>query len=65
MGKVANLFLKGLRDTGFALASPERLAVENNTVVNLLNKAWKLFWENPEAFMEWEGRIVKKLKTGF
>lgn len=62
MNEIAGLFLTGLRDSEFALVSPERLRKENS-IISLLNKAWTLFWDNPESFIEWEGQVVQRLKS--
>jgi hypothetical protein len=63
MNQIADIFLTGLKDTGFALATQKGLEEENSTIISLLNKAWTLFWENPEAFTEWETQTVKGLKN--
>jgi len=64
MNEIAELFLIGLRESGFALVSPEKLEKkEPDSIVHLLNEAWELFWSNPEAFTDWEGQTVQRLKT--
>jgi len=63
INRIADLLLTGLRDNGFVVVSPEKLRREANSIVNLLNKAWTLFWDNPETFIEWEESAVQKLKT--
>jgi hypothetical protein len=63
MKEVAELFLSGLKDTGFTLVSAKELEGKNDSVIGLLNKAWTLFWEDPDAFTEWEAQTVQKLKA--
>lgn len=64
MEKIANLFLKGLRETGFQVLSPNKLEnLKQHSIVKLLNQAWKIFWENPTIFRKWEEEEIKKLKS--
>jgi len=63
MNEIAELVLTSLRESGFAVVSPEKLGKKSNSIVHLLNEAWEMFWNNPEAFTDWEGRTVQKLKA--
>jgi hypothetical protein len=63
MNEVADLFLNGLRAAGFALISEKDIENDNDSIVSVLNRAWTLFWEDPEAFIGWETVTVQKLKS--
>jgi hypothetical protein len=65
MGEIADVFLTGLKESSFSIISPEKLEKLNqNTIVKLLNEAWKVFWnEPPMAYRNWEEKAVEKLKS--
>lgn len=64
MEEVCDLFLEGLRESGFSIVSPEKLGnLDRNSIIKLLNEAWKTFWKDPTSFREWEEKIVEKLKS--
>jgi len=63
MNEVADLFLDGLKAAGFALVSEKDIENDDDSIVSVLNRAWTLFWEDPEGFTEWEAQTVQKLKS--
>jgi len=64
MNEIAELFLMGLRESQFSIVSPEKLETQNpDSIVSLLNEAWALFWNNPDAFRDWEEKTIQKLKS--
>jgi hypothetical protein len=64
MEEISELFLTGLRESGFTLASPKRLEMKDpSSIVQLLNEAWNLFWGDPDSFMDWESRTIQRLKA--
>jgi hypothetical protein len=63
MNDVADLFLNSLKETGFALVSEKIVRSQDDNIVSILNRAWALFWEDPEAFTKWEAQTVQKLKS--
>lgn len=66
MKEVASLFLKGLQESNFSIASPEKVKmIGQDSIIKLLNEAWALFWKSPTTFREWEEKSIEKLKTLF
>jgi hypothetical protein len=65
MEEIADVFLTGLKESGFSIISPEKLEKLNqNSIVKLLNEAWKVFWnEPPMEYRNWEEKAVEKLKS--
>jgi len=64
MEEVSDLFLEGLRESGFSIVSPEKLEnLNQNSIIKLLNEAWKTFWKDPVTFRKWEEKAVEKLKS--
>lgn len=63
MNDVADLFLNGLKEAGFALVSEKTIGSQDDSIVGVLNRAWALFWEDPQAFTKWEAQTVQKLKS--
>jgi hypothetical protein len=63
MNDVADILLRGLRASNFLIVSPAMIAgLKPNSIVKLLNDAWKEFWINPLLFREWEQDCIKKLR---
>lgn len=63
MKKVAELTYQGIKQSGFAIAKPERLrSSDEGTVTKMLNDAWRVFWEKPEKFRDWEKRNIDRLR---
>jgi len=66
MNEIAELFLTGLKESQFSIVSSEKLEKPNpDSIVNLLNEAWNLFWDCPDKFREWEENTIQKLKASF
>jgi hypothetical protein len=64
MNDVADILLRGLRASNFSIVSPTMIAgLKPNSIVKLLNDAWKEFWINPLLFREWEQDSIKKLRA--
>jgi hypothetical protein len=64
MNEIADIFLVGLKESHFSIATPKKFEGQNpNSIVRLLNDAWNLFWKNPDKFREWEERAIQKLKS--
>jgi hypothetical protein len=63
MNEVADLFLDSLKAAGFSPVSEKDIENDDNSIVSVLNRAWTLFWEDPEAFTGWEEQTVQKLKS--
>lgn len=64
MNDIAELFLTGLKESKFSILFPEKLDSKNpDSIINLLNEAWNLFWNNSSAFRDWEEKTVQKLKS--
>ena len=63
MNDVADLFLNALREAGFALVSEKTIGRQDDNIVGVLNRAWTLFWEDPQTFTKWEAQTVQKLKS--
>ncbi len=64
MNETAELFLMGLKESQFSIVSPEKLERQNpDSIINLLNEAWNLFWNSPDKFREWEESTIQKLKS--
>jgi hypothetical protein len=64
MEKVSNLFLEGLRRSNFSIVSPEKLEnLDQSSIIKLLNEAWKVFWNNPLTFRDWEEKTIERLKN--
>jgi hypothetical protein len=64
MEEISELFLTGLKESGFTLASPKKLETkEPGSIIQLLNEAWDLFWSDPDLFMDWERRTIQQLKA--
>ena len=65
LDNIATLFLEGLKKSNFNLASKEILEKKSENIMNLLNQCWKIFWGNPQEYIEWETKTVQKLKSDF
>lgn len=64
MVKVADLVLEGLRDSGFPIATPERIKNLNpDCIIKIFNEAWRVFWKDFDGFRKWEEDTIKKLKS--
>jgi hypothetical protein len=64
MNEIAELFLMGLRESEFSIVSPEKLERQNaDSIINLLNETWEVFWNDPNTFRNWEERSIQKLKS--
>ena len=64
MEEVGDLLLRGLRDAGFSVVSPEKLGKDNQEdIIDSLNEAWERFWGNPEMFRNWEEKTIRKFKS--
>ena len=64
LGEIADLFLTGLKESNFSIVSLGKLEqLDQNSIVKLLNEAWSLFWNDSEAFRDWEEKTVQKLKS--
>jgi hypothetical protein len=63
VGKIA---LEGVKGSGFSLAYPQVLDVDDhssNNVRLLLNDAWNKFWDStPDQFRDWERRKLEEVK---
>jgi hypothetical protein len=63
MEDIALLFLDGLRESGFQIVNPTKLAnLSDQSIIKLLNDAWAFFWKNPTEFRKWEEERIKELK---
>lgn len=64
MNDVAGILLKSLRESNFAIVSPAMLkGLRANSVVRLLNDAWREFWDDPMAYRDWERDSIKELRA--
>lgn len=62
MKEFAKIVLDSLKDSSFKIVDLDYLET-NYGIINVLNTAWMVFWENPAAFRKWEELEVKALKT--
>ena len=64
MEEIADLFLAGLKESGFSIITPDKLRQNNQeSIINILNEAWNLFWDNPDTFRDWEENTIQRLKS--
>lgn len=64
MEDIADLFLRGLEQSGFSIIHPRILKnLAETNVLKLLNEAWEVFWKDPDRFREWEVKKIEELKS--
>ena len=61
--EITEIFLKGIKDSGFNVMTTEKVKQEKDTVGGILNESWDKFWECSIAeFRSWETERIKYLK---
>jgi hypothetical protein len=64
MNEIADIFLLGVKESQFSIATPKRFEERNpHSVIKLLNDAWDLFWKDPDRFRGWEESAIQELKS--
>ncbi|MGI0086900.1 MAG: hypothetical protein ACREBI_02920 [Nitrosotalea sp.] len=61
--EIAQIFLEGIKESGFSIVKQESLQNDNENVRFLLNQAWKNFWKlSSEDFRIWETEQIDLLR---